>query len=224
MRRAQFVVLAVVLLAGFGSAHPPRAGTPPGAATRSGEMRVLMLVCRDYGANYNLIRDAKELRGWQVTVATTRTTCRPCPWSETLGATGMAGDLLIDDLPDITPYDVLAIMPATATTGTSHQQMLESPAALQLVASAVAGDLVVAAFCGGTRVLAAADVIQGRRVTGHPTYQAEYVAAGAEFVETTPPLLDGNILTSRRGQFYCHQVCDVMAAAVDSIRAARSGR
>ena len=224
MRRGLFIVPAVILLAVLGSARAPRSGTPPVQASRSGEMRVLMLVCRDYGANYNLIRDAMELRGWQVTVATTRASCRPCPFSEALGATAMTGDLLIDDLPDVTQYDILAIMPATATTGTSHQQMLDSPAALQLVASAAAGDLVVAAFCGGTRVLAAADVIQGRRVTGHPTYQAEYIAAGAEFVETTPPLLDGNILTSRRGQYYCHQVCDVMAAAVDSIRAARSGR
>jgi len=74
--------------------------------------------------------------------------------------------------------------------------------------------LLVGAFCGGTRVLAAADVIQGVMVTGHPLYQQEYINAGGIPVgmgTATAPVLDGNILTCRRGQYYAYQVCDVAA-------------
>ena len=61
--------------------------------------------------------------------------------------------------------------------------------------------LLVGALCGGTRVLAAADVINGVTVTGHPLYSQEYVDAGANYVEgPVPPVVDGNILTSRRNQ------------------------
>ena len=107
---------------------------------------------------------------------------------------------------------------ATIPTGSS----LASPEALALVSQAVEDSLLVVAFCGGTRVLAAAQAIGGVRVTGHPDFLQEYLDAGAIWAgDTVPPVLDGNILTSRRGQYYSQQICEVMRTAVDSLRVLR---
>jgi putative intracellular protease/amidase len=117
-------------------------------------------------------------------------------------------------------------MPSKATvSGGSHSQLLGSTEALDLVSLAAGEGLLVVAFCGGTRVLAAADVIDGVSVTGNPDYQAEYVAAGGIWAGAdVPPVLDGNILTTRRGQYYSYQICEIMRTALDSIRAAGPSR
>jgi putative intracellular protease/amidase len=220
MKRLGIAVLGIVILAGTMGLAPP--GVPYAGATGSrteGEVNVLLLVCHQYGANTNLLRDQMELLGWNVTVIGLSPVVSVCYWGGP-----MTVDKLISEITDITRYDILAIMPARATTGTSHSQLLNSPEALQFVAQAVDAGLLVCAFCGGTRVLAAADVLQGIHVTGHPDYLQEYLDAGAIWMgQPVPPVLDGNILTSVRGQYYCHQVVDVMASAVDSIRTARSG-
>jgi hypothetical protein len=42
--------------------------------------------------------------------------------------------------------------------------------------------------------------------------------------EAVPPVLDGNILTSSKGHYYSHQICEAMRSAVDSLRVARGRR
>jgi putative intracellular protease/amidase len=135
-------------------------------------------------------------------------------------------DTLVGDITDVSPYDCLFIMPSRdAVSGGSHIQLLESPEALDLVGQAADGGLLVVSFCGGTRVLAAADVIDGVTVTGAPAYVSEYTAAGGIWAgDEVPPVLDGNILTTRRGQYYSHRVCEIMRTALDSIRAAGPSR
>ena len=65
-----------------------------------------------------------------------------------------------------------------------------------LLRDAVRRGLVVAAICHGPRLLAAADVVRGRSVTGHPELRDELVAAGATLVTATAitdgPLVTGN--------------------------------
>jgi putative intracellular protease/amidase len=102
-------------------------------------------------------------------------------------------------------------MQTKAYDGVSHDDLLASPEAIALVQQAVADSLLVVATCGGVRVLAAADVIAGKTVTGYDTYSAEYVAAGATWAgDDVPPILDGNILTSAHGRYYCHQIAETM--------------
>ncbi len=73
------------------------------------------------------------------------------------------------------------------------------------------------AFCGGVRVLAAADVIAGRLVTGHDLYVDEYEAAGATWVgDDVPPVVDGTIITTVRGQYHSVQICEVIAEVIES--------
>lgn len=189
---------------------------PAGSITRAdGEVDALLLMCHQYGANYNLIRDVMEEYGWNVTTVGLSPTVVACYWGGALTV-----DLLLPEIEDITTYDCLAVMPARASTGSSHYQLMGNPDVQALIQDAIAQDLLVAAFCGGTRVLADANVLQGVHVTGHALYVDEYEAAGAIFVgNPVPPVLDSNILTCVRGQYYARQVVDVMSAAIDSLRA-----
>ena len=166
MRRIVMVSLCLALAAALVHVATSEAmiGTARGGA-RSGEVNVLLLLCNNLGSNTNLISDVMELYGWQLTTVGVTPSVTPCAYG---GAVTV--DLLVTEITDLTAYDCLAIMPATAWAGNSHSQLLASPEALALVADAVDEGLLVAAFCGGTRVLAAADVINGVQVVGHPLY------------------------------------------------------
>jgi putative intracellular protease/amidase len=191
-------------------------GTASGAAAtlRSGAVKVLMLMCDHYGANYNWVRDVQETYGWEVTTVALAETVAVCYIGGPLIA-----DTLVSEISDVSQFDCLAVMPAQ---GGSHAQLINSPGALALVSQADSAGLLLVAFCGGTRVLAAADVIEGHRVTGKPAYLQEYLDAGAIWAgEPVPPVLDGNILTSTRNQTNAWRVCELMRGAIDSLRAAR---
>lgn len=207
--------LAVVLTGGAAALN---AAAAAGDDPEAGEVEALLLLCSAYGGNYNLMRDVMERYGWNVTTTALTPTVSTCYWG---GAVHV--DVLLTDITDLSQYDILAIMPARAYTGTSHAQLLASPDALAFVTQAVNEGLLVSAFCGGTRVLAAADVINGVIVTGHPLYEQEYLDAGAIVVgmdPAVPPVVDGNIVTCRRGQYYAIQVCDVMQELLDQRQAA----
>jgi putative intracellular protease/amidase len=135
-------------------------------------------------------------------------------------------DVLIGDITDLSEYDVLAIMPGNSgAPGGSHGQLLASPEAVGLVSQAAQEGLLVMAFCGGVRVLAAADVINGIHVTGKSAYLQEYLDAGAIWAgEPSPPIRDRNILTSVRNQLHSSRVIEISRAAVDSLRAARAAK
>ncbi len=207
MRRSLSAALCLAVAAILFSQTAALASGP--SDPHSGEVNALLLVCHDYGGNYNLIRDVMELYGWNVTTTGVTPTVTPCFWGGALTV-----DVLVSNITDLSQYDVLLVMQSTAWSGNSHYQLLNSPPALALVQQAANAGLLVTAFCGGTRVLAAADLIDGVTVTGHPLYQQEYVNAGAIPVgmgTAVPPVLDGNILTCRRTQYYAYQVCDVIA-------------
>jgi len=213
VKRAIAAVLLVGFLFAVPSSVPLEAAGPSSAG--SGQVKALLVVNNTYGANYNLLRDVMDLYGWQTTVVGVTPTVTQCFYGGPITV-----DLLVTDLADVSPYDCLIIMPAKSTD--SHRQLLASPEALALVGQAVEESLLVVAFCGGTRVLAAAQVIDGVRVTGNPDFLQEYLDAGAIWAgDTVPPVLDGNILTTRRGQYYSHQICEVMRTAVDSLRVLR---
>ncbi len=213
--RMKQLILAMLCVA-FLATLPGNAMCDEAAGQRSGEVKALLLLCNSYGANYNLIRDVMEQYGWDITTIGVTPTVTKCFWGENLTV-----DTLVSQISDVSQFDCLVIMQARAYTGDSHSQLLESPEAIAMVADAVDAGILVAAFCGGARVLAAADVVNGLTITGHPLYEQEYLDAGATFVEgPVPPIVDGNILTSRRGQYYCYRICEVMRTTIDNIRAA----
>ncbi|MFZ1946799.1 MAG: DJ-1/PfpI family protein [bacterium] len=207
-------VFAVVLVITFASglAGP---GEQASAESGSGQVKALLLVSAPYGGNYNLLRDVMDVFGWETITVGVTPTVNPCFYG---GA--MTVDSVVTEIADVWKYDCLIITPANKAD--SHRQLLNSPEALALVREAQADTLLVAAFCGGTRVLAAADIVEGVLVTGAPEFMQEYVDSGAIWAgDAVPPVLDGNILTSRRGQYYCYDVVELMRTAIDSLRTLR---
>lgn len=225
--RVTVIVLAllVVLASGFSGSDSDQPAAQAMAlqastALRTGEPRVLLLMCNRYGANYNWIRDVMEIYGWDITTVGVTPKVSVCFYGDSLTV-----DSLVTEITDVSQFDCLAVMPASSPgAGGPHAQLLQSPEALALVYQAASDSLLVVAFCTGVRVLAAADVIDGKLVTGNPTYMQEYLDAGAIWAgEPLPPVLDGNILTSTRNQTNAQRVCEFMRTAIDSIRVVRAG-
>jgi putative intracellular protease/amidase len=179
----------------------------------------LMLIPNNTGANYYLMTDVIEEYGWQVTHTAVSDTIAPCPWFATHGTLyPIARDLRLEDIDNINDYDCLIIAPSPGNAAPApdpNQDLLASADALMLIKRAVYFGLPVFATCAGVRVLAAADVVRDRFIVGAPRFRAEYTAAGANYIgrprNDNPPTIDGNIITSARGQYYNY--ANVMAIA-----------
>ena len=188
------------------------------SATRAETVEALLLLGHNYGANYNLVRDKLDEFGWHSTVAGLTEVVQPCPsYAGALGCPPITADIRFTDLTDFSSYDCLIIMSSSHFAGNPWSDILGNQEALNLVAQAWNEGLVVAAWCTGVRVLAAADIIDGVQVTGNPNYQAEYEAAGAIYLgPQIPPVTDSSIVTCTRGQYYNIQNCEAVAAAVEN--------
>jgi hypothetical protein len=182
-------------------------------------IKALVLVPRNTGANYYLMSDVIEEYGWQVTHTGVSDTIMPCPWFASHGTLyPIVRDLPVEEITNIADYDCLIIPPSAGNAApipNSNQDLLESKDALLLIRRAAYFDMPVFATCAGVRVLAAADVVHGRFIVGSPRFRSEYTAAGANYIgrprNDNPPTIDGNIITSARGQYYNY--ANVMAIA-----------
>jgi len=171
----------VVLLAGT----LPADGAEAAGGARSGEVEALVMICAPYGLNTNLITDWMELNGWNVTVIAVEDTVAPCA-----DGSAMIADTLVTEVDDLSPWDLLFLMPSRASTGNSHADLLASPEALGLIARADSMEMVIGAVCGGTRVLAAAGILDGVTVTGHLLYKQEVIDSGAVWAgDVVPPVV-----------------------------------
>ena len=185
------------------------------------KVEVLILMPHNYGANTYLDNDNFEQFGWNVTTAGVTRNVQPCTaYAGPLGCPTVKVDYLVSEITDITKFDCLVIMHATRWSATlPYTDVINSQAAIALVKTAVDSGVVVAAFCSGVRVLAAADVLDGKTITGHPQFQSEYIAAGANYLGTNlPPVIDGNIVTCVRGQSYNIKNCEAIATAIEDTR------
>ena len=172
------------------------------------EVKILFIMDNNYGANYHYIRPILEGWGWEVTLAGTVMTIEPCDYQSGSSTLGM--DMLISEVSNISDYDAISIMP-----GNSHEGLLSSQDALDLIKSAADAGIVVSAWCRAVRVLAAAEVIDGRNVSGHADYASEYIVAGANYIPgDVPPIIDGNIVTTVRSRFYRQDMCEAIAKAI----------
>ena len=177
------------------------------ADTPSNPIKILLVMDDDYGVSYQYIRAVFERYGWNITTTALNETIIGCDYGNNKP---LDVDILLTEISDVTEYDILTIMP-----GDSHENLRTNETALDLIRDSVSEGLIVTAWCRAVRVLADADVIDGKNVTGNAEYQSEYEAAGATFFELVPPITDGNIITSVRSTFYREATCNAIAAAVD---------
>ncbi len=169
-------------------------------------IEILLLMDHGYGGNVPYIFGIFERYGWSYTTTGLNQTLTSC---EYLNYQQHTVDILLTDIVDITHYDAISILP-----GDGHDLLRTNQSSLDLINSAVDEGLIVSAWCGGVRVLASADVIDGKNITGSAEYESEYVAAGATFNELVPPIIDGNIVTGVRSRYYREEMCEAIAEAL----------
>lgn len=216
-RVAAVLLLSAAWLAALPMALPVSAEPGPRVQDASDQVKVLVLMSNLKGAYFSYLRDQMELYGWDMVFVGVTPTVSQCTWGLPFDV-----DTLVSEIADVSPFDCLLLGQSQAYAGHAYEQLLASPEALDLVRHAVQDSLLVVSVCAGTRVLAAADLIAGKRVTGYAQYSQEYLDAGAVYLgDNLPPVLDGNILTCSKGHYYSHQIAEAMRAAVDSLRVVR---
>jgi len=168
------------------------------------DIDILLLMDHEYGSSCTHIIEQFIAYGWSVTIASTNETLTPYYCGPTI-----TPDMLISEVDDVTEYDAISIMP-----GHGHEVMRTDATSLTLIQDAVDAGLIVSAWCRAVRVLAAADVLDGKNITGWVDYEAEYIAAGATFNLVVPPVTDGNIITSVRSLYYRYEMYEAIAIAL----------
>jgi hypothetical protein len=180
----------------------------------SNDVKVLFILSNNCGPNTYYTMDDMEKYGWQVTKAAMTQTVSPCPLFG--GLPTITVDRLLTDITNIAEYDAIALMPASWRAGNAYADILASAYAKSLFKAASDSGLVVWTLCGGTRVLAAANIINGKRVLGAAVYQTEYTNAGAIYMgEDHLPVIDGNIVTCVRDQFYHYKNAEALTTALE---------
>ncbi len=181
-------------------------------------VNILVVLPNKYGANYYLNRDNYEQYGWNVTLTGVWESIQPCQAFAALhGCPSVTVDTTLAEIGDVSDYDVLAIMSSTKYAQNPFSDLLGKQQALDLIAAAVDERLAVYATCGGVRVLAAAGVLDGKDVAGASAFEAEYEAAGANYIKgNPPPVIADNIVTTRRGLYYHVQNNEAIAVILEN--------
>lgn len=97
-----------------------------------------------------------------------------------------------DDV-DVGNYDALMI-----AGGRAPEYLRLNARVLEIVQQFAAADKPIAAVCHGAQLLAAADVIRGKRISAYPACSPEVRLAGGEYasVEMDQAVTDGNFITA----------------------------
>jgi len=90
-------------------------------------------------------------------------------------------------------YDALVI-----PGGRAPEQLSTDESVLDLIRAFVAADKPIAAVCHGPQLLAAANVISGRKVSAYPACRAEMILAGADYqaIAIDGAVTDGKLVTA----------------------------
>ncbi len=196
------------------------------------DIRALFLVSKNYGLNYFLMRDVMDLYGWNVIHTGVSDKVEACPpVSQQLKIHPVIPDIPLSAIEDLDDFDCLVIPPGAGNFNPvpdSFEDLLRSPEALSLVKKAAEKGMPVFAICSGSRVLAAADVVRGKKMVGSPRFVEEYLAAGAVYVGNErndhAPVIDGNIVTGTRGQYYNVANCQAIASLIEDRQKNREKR
>jgi putative intracellular protease/amidase len=178
--------------------------------------QVLYILPHYFGANNYLYFDDLANMGMDITLVGLTETVDVCPWAGQRLASDLDVDMLISEITDVTAYDVVFIGTASTYYGPPFSALRNDETTLQLLQTAHANGIPIAAWCTGVRLLAAADVLDGCEVSGSDNYQDEYEAAGATFVgEGCPPVVSNNIITATRNMYQHLQNAEIIADVIE---------
>jgi protease I len=94
---------------------------------------------------------------------------------------------------DVEPSDYVALV---ISGGRAPEYIRNDPACRRIVEHFFAEDKPVAQLCHAALVLAAAGVLQGRRIAAYPALQPDVTASGGEFVDSAA-VVDGVMVSAR---------------------------
>jgi len=199
---------------------------------KQNKIDVLLITDENYGSSFVVgdentksIKQQFEEFGWNITIAGVKDTLTPCDWgSKTFGTDKMIVNKKVSDINNPSEFSAIIILP-----GRSFANLLKSTEMMSLLKEANQEGVIIAAWCRGVRLLAAADIIRGKNVIGHFDYFDEYKTAGANYVEysfmwdngkkifqnVTPPIRDGNIITTVRSLYYRNEMCQIIKEAIE---------
>lgn len=100
-------------------------------------------------------------------------------------------DLTLEEV-DTADYDALVLPGGVA----NPDKLRLEERVLEIVEDFMDDDKIVAAICHAPWVLAEAEVIDGRRLTGYPSIRTDLENAGGDVVDEEV-VIDGNLITSR---------------------------
>lgn len=202
------------------------------AQTVTENPEVLLITDDNYGSSFvygdektKSIKQQFEDFGWNITIAAIKDTVIPCDWGKkTLGTKPLIVSQKISEIKNPTEFDAVIILP-----GRGFPNLVNNTNVLNFLKKANQEEIIIAAWCRGVRLLAAADIIRGKNVIGHFDYFDEYKAAGANYTEysfkledgkkifnnVTPPIKDGNIITTVRSLYYRNEMCKMINEAIE---------
>ena len=197
----------------------------------SDNIKVLFILPQKYGLNGHLSREMFDSFGWDVTIAGVDSIILPCDYSLSQGSKPFNVDITIAEINNVNQYDCIVISSMSWAENyiTAYNDLMNCAELITLLNTANNEGIVIAATCAGVRVLATADIINGRNVTGkagpNNYYANEYVTAGATFLgENILPVIDGNIVTTTRGQYYMKQNCEALMIAIQNSKNLRKNK
>lgn len=191
----------------FGDITVKVAGQESEIEVKEGAPRVLFIMDKNYGGNCPYILSNFEEYGWNITTTALYQEIDGCSY---LHDRPFTVDCLFWEIDPLEAYDCIVLLP-----GSSHTSLLDNATVHKFIRSALGANKVVAAWCNAVRILARADALQGRNITGADDYKEEYLAAGATFNTQVPPVRDGNLITSVRSRFYRTEMCELIRNTVE---------
>ena len=109
---------------------------------------------------------------------------------------GLHGRARIDVTRTITEADPAEYDAMVIPGGRGPANLRKHPEAVELVKRFFDTGKTVAAICHGPQMLASADVLRGKTITGYKKIKDEMLEAGANFIDQ-PVAIDANLITSR---------------------------
>ncbi|GAY33339.1 protein DJ-1 [Citrus sinensis] len=174
-------------------------------ANSKGGKRSVLLLCGDYMEDYEAMVPFQALLAFGVSVDAAcpgKKSGDVCPtavhqstghqtYSETRGH-NFALNATFDEI-DPTKYDGLVI-----PGGRAPEYLAMNDSVIDLVRKFSNSGKTIASICHGQLILAAADVVKGRKCTAYPPVKPVLIAAGASWIEPETMaacVVDGNIIT-----------------------------
>lgn len=165
----------------------------------------LLMIVGDYGEDYEIMvpYQALEMVGHTVDVVcpekeagdTVKTAIHDFEGDQTYSEKPGHNFALTATFADVVPedYDGLVV-----PGGRAPEYLRTYDEVLQVVSHFAQNDKPIAALCHGLQILAAADVIEGKKLTAYPACGPEVQVAGANYTEVAPTevVVDGSLVTS----------------------------